>query len=245
MRHAGEQSRNAGFTLVEALVSTVLMGFIVATLVTITAQWLPNWNVGFTRLQHVQMLATGLDRLSDDLASALFVSVGPEDSPPLFNGQDSSVTFVRTTLTPNAVDGLQVVRIAEVNDDAGLALVRSTSTLPIGAGQTSVSDTLSFIDPVVVIGPPYRVSFSYAGSDRLWRDGWQNQLILPRAVRIQIRNALTSELLAATTSILVRAELPARCTWTANITNCGVVSTSAARPAPPVSLGDDINRGGL
>jgi general secretion pathway protein J len=239
-----KQSREAGFTLVEALVSTVIMTFILATLATITSQWLPAWNHGFTQLLRTQMLATSLDRLSDDLASALFVSVGPADSPPLFDGEESSVTFVRSTLTPNADHGVQVVRIAEVSDDAGLSLVRSTATLPIGAGQASIGDTLSFVEPVVVISSLYRVSFSYASSDRLWRDKWQNQLVLPRAIRIQIRDAATSELLTATTVTRIYAELPVRCTWTGNVTNCGVASSRAAGVAPSASLEDAVDGGG-
>src|SRR5271155_2597997 len=108
---AAAQSRNAGFTLVEALVATLLMSVILAALATVTAQWLPSWNRGFTRLQGVQLLAVGLDRLTDDLSAAQFISVGPGNGPPLFDGDDLSVIFVRTTLAPSADAGLQVVRI--------------------------------------------------------------------------------------------------------------------------------------
>ena len=41
------RSRIAGFTLVEAMVATALMGMILAAIATVTAQWLPNWNRGF------------------------------------------------------------------------------------------------------------------------------------------------------------------------------------------------------
>jgi general secretion pathway protein J len=50
----------AGFTLVEVLMATALMGAILAALATVTAQWLPNWNRGFARVQRTENLALGL-----------------------------------------------------------------------------------------------------------------------------------------------------------------------------------------
>jgi general secretion pathway protein J len=231
------QSRTGGFTLVEALVATLLMSIILAALGTVTAQWLPSWNRGFTRLQRDRLLATELDRLTDDLAAAQFISVGPGNSPPLFDGDDLSVTFVRTTLAANADAGLQVVRIRETNNEDGPALARSTAPLPMGTRQAADVDAFDFADSVVVIRSPYRVSFSYAGPDRLWRDRWQNQRVLPRAIRVQVRDNTTLALLAATTSTLVYAELPASCTWTGIATNC-VITGSAA---PSIPLGDTTN----
>lgn len=232
MRRAARRSRTAGFTLVEALVATLLMGIILAALAMVTAQWLPSWNRGFTRLQGLELLSTGLDRLTDDLAAAQFISIGAGNDPPLFDGDDLSVTFIRTTLAPNAGAGLQVVRIAETSDDGAPALVRSTAPLPVGNGQAAGADTLNFANPVVVIRAPYRVSFSYAGPDRLWRDDWHNQLTLPRAIRIQIRDNATSTLLAATTSTLVYTELPASCTWTGVASNCPMAGARGLPGAP-------------
>jgi general secretion pathway protein J len=214
------QSHIAGFTLVEALAAILLMGIILAGLGTVTAQWLPSWNRSLRQLQRDRLLATEFDRLTDDLAAAQFISVGFGDSPPLFDGDDASVTFVRTTLAVGAEAGLQVVRIREIKSKNGPELVRNTAPLPMGKGQAGGVDAFNFADPVVVIHSPYRVSFSYAGPDRLWRDTWQNQRALPRAIRVQARDGTTSALLAATTSTLVHAELPASCTWTGIGANC-------------------------
>jgi general secretion pathway protein J len=231
------QSRTGGFTLIEALVATLLMGIILAALGTVTAQWLPSWNRSFTGLQRVRLLATELDRLTEDLAAAQFISVGPDNRPPLFNGDHSSVTFVRTTLAANADAGLQMVQIRETNNEGRPALVRSTAPLLKGAGQAADVGGFDFADPVVVIRSPYRVSFSYAGPDRVWRDGWQNQLVLPRAIRVQVRDSTNLALLAATTSTLIYTELPARCTWTGIATNCMI--TASATPSVP--FGDAAN----
>ena len=113
MTSAADGSRNAGFTLLEALVATVLMGFILAALATVTGQWVPSWNRGLAGLQRTQLAAEGLDRLTDDLAEAEFITAGPANSPPLFDGSELSVIFARATLAPNGGPGIEVVRLAE------------------------------------------------------------------------------------------------------------------------------------
>src|SRR5437868_14517203 len=97
---------SAGFTLIETLIATALMGAILAALATVTAQWLPNWNRGFARVQRSEQLGLGLERLIADLAAAEFVSPGRGTVTPLFDGAEQSVTLVRTAIGPNARAGL-------------------------------------------------------------------------------------------------------------------------------------------
>ena len=67
---------------------------------------------------------------------------------------------------------------------------------------------------------PFRVSFRYAGADRLWRDTWRDQEMLPHAVRVQLRDSVTSTVLAFSTATLVHAELPARCAFAKTVVEC-------------------------
>jgi general secretion pathway protein J len=225
MKRIPRSAQNAGFTLIEALVATLLMAFILGALATVTAQWLGNWDRGFIHAQRVELLAAGLDRVVADLAAAEVVSPGGANDPPLFDGGELAVTFVRTALGPNTSTGLEVVRIAEAADGRGLALVRSTTPFaPSAAGARG--DRLMFANPIVMIRAPYRLSFSYAGADHTWRESWHGQKQLPRAVRVLVRDAATSRTLAASTSTLVHAEIPARCTWP-TITECPGVTALA------------------
>jgi general secretion pathway protein J len=224
MKQASGSSRSSGFTLIEAMAATLLMSFILFALAAVTGQWLPNWDRGLLQLQRANLLAVGLDRLTDDIAAAEYISAGSGQQAlsekPIFDGDELAITFVRSTLAPNDSSGLQVVRIAEISDHDRVVLVRSTAALPIGAGASGAIDDLLFADPVVLIGEPFRVSFSYAGLDREWRDTWQHQAHLPRAVRVQLRDAATSMLLAESTSTMVHAELPAYCAWPKNAIQC-------------------------
>ena len=223
-------SGNAGFTLIEALLAMLLMGVIMAALATVTAQWLPSWDRGVVRLQRVEALAVGLDRLVGDVAAAQIVSAGGRDAPPLFDGDALSVVFVRSVLNPNADSGLEVVRIAETSDERSAVLVRSTAPFTPNIAMVGGADAILFANPVAMIRAPYTVTFSYAGSDRIWRDSWHQQTVLPRAVRMRLRDVATSETLAVSTSTLIHAEVSARCVSASAIGQCPeLAGLSAAR----------------
>jgi hypothetical protein len=92
-------------------------------------------------------------------------------------------------------------------------VVRSTATFDPTVGDPS---ELNFANPVVVLRGPFRVAFSYAGPDRVWQDSWRGKPQLPRAIRLQVRDAATSRILTASTATLVHAELSARCAMMLN-----------------------------
>src|SRR5919206_1566841 len=197
----------AGFTLVEALLATALMGAILAAIATVTAQWLPNWNRGFIRVQGTEVLAAGLERIVADLAAAQFVTAGANIRQPVFDGTELSVTFLRTAIGPNTRPGLELVRIMETGGANGLATVRTHARfLPVGRDGASVQPAPA--NPVVLVRAPYRVTFSYAGPDRVWRNVWRGEPELPKAIRVHLRDATTDRTLTVSTATLVHAEMP-------------------------------------
>ena len=220
------RSRIAGFTLVEAMVATALMGMILAAIATVTAQWLPNWNRGFERVQRVELLAVGIERIVADLSAAEFITAGTASRVPVFDGTELSVTFLRTAIGPNTRPGLELVRIAETAGERGLMTVRTRARfLPIGRDGVDVQPAPT--DPVVLVRAPYRVTFSYAGVDRVWRNVWRGQGELPKAIRVQLRDAATDRTLAASTATIVNADMPADCVLSEVIADC------LNRPAAP------------
>ena len=207
--HSGRntQTADSGFTLIEAIVATALMGVILAALASITGQWLPNWNRGIARAQRSELVSIALDRLVADLGATEFVSPNRDTKAPLFDGTEFSVIFVRSALGPNPRPGLEIVRIAEAADKNGRALVRSIkSFMPMASvGQ------LKFANPVVLLRAPYRVSFSYAGRDGIWKNTWQNADELPMAIRVTVRDATSNRTLSLSTTALIHIDMPAAC----------------------------------
>ena len=195
-----------GFSLVEVLAATVLMGAILAGLATVTGQWLPNWNRGFAAAQRTESLALGLERIADDIASAEFIPAGAAGTPPVFIGTDRSVIFVRTLVGPGNAPGLELVRIAEVEAD-GASLVRSRAPyIPATSGQRREPN---WSDPVVLVRPPHRVSFAFSAADRIWQATWKDAKRLPQAVRIIVSARGQTQSFSTTTR--VHTELPAAC----------------------------------
>jgi general secretion pathway protein J len=219
------RSGEAGFTLIEMLIATTLMGLILATLATVTAQWLPNWNRGMTRLQRDEHFSFALGRIVADLSVAELVPPGNAAHGALFDGAELGVTFVRTAVGPNSHPGLEVVRFRETADADGPELIREHALYtPSDAGAL-----LRFADPVVLIGAPFRVTFAYAGPDGVWRPTWHDPVRLPPSVRITVRNGITQQMLAVSTAALVHIDTPAECAQAGNVNQCLLQIAQQAR----------------
>jgi general secretion pathway protein J len=234
MRPATFSRGDAGFTLVEALVAVLLTSMIMAALAAVTAQWMPGWERGIGRLQRIDTLAAGLDRLTGDIAAAEIVSAKGDKAPPLFDGRELSLVFVRPTLNPNSTGGLEIVRLAQTSDERGPVLVRSTKPFAPGAGDT---DAIAFANPVAMLRGPYSISFSYAGFDRIWHDTWRQQPILPRAVRVRLRDLATLTTLAISTTATIYAEVSPGCVLAATTGQCPEL---AQAPVTGASVGSGV-----
>jgi general secretion pathway protein J len=228
-----DRSPVAGFSLVEALVAMALMGLVLTGLALVTAQWLPNWQRGLTRVQQSELLALAIDRIVADLAAAEFVPANIESKRPLFEGSELSVTFVRSALGPNARPGLEIVRLSEASNPRP-ALVRSTALF---APRPPDAAPPRFADPIALVSSLYRVSFSYAGRDGVWRSDWIDAEELPRAIRLVVRDAATSRTLGASTATVIHTELPMECVTEESRRGCSNSAAAkdgdAAKTPPP------------
>jgi general secretion pathway protein J len=206
----------AGFTLIEVLMATLLMTVILAALATVTAQWLPNWNRGMARVQRAERLAIGLERIAADLSVAEMIPINAEAKSPLFEGAELSVTFVRTAVGPNARPGLEIIRLIEKADNQGLALVRERAPF----APMPVDAQVRFADQVVLIRSSFRVSFSYAGPDQIWQKEWRGKTLLPDMIRIAVRDVASGRVLAVSSATIVHVNAPAECARAKNPVQC-------------------------
>jgi general secretion pathway protein J len=234
-REIRRDRRAAGFTLFEALVSVALMSAIVVSLSAVAGQWLPNWHRGFGRVQRLETLDVGLQRLAADLAAAEFVTPNSVSKGPIFLGDEKTVTFVRISNAPGAARHLEFVRLAETVDERGFALVRSHAPFKPLDPDRPIDAQLYFADPVVLIRAPFRVSFAFAGADRLWRGSWNDSVLLPSAARIQVRDAPTDKVLAVSTATLLHVDVPAECVTQKSVQQCieGIQGQASAQPPKP------------
>lgn len=201
----------AGFTLIETLVALLLMGLVLSSLATLTAQWLPNWHRGLDRIQRSERIGVALERIADDLAAAEFVPVRRGSQELRFDGSELSVTFVRTSAGPNSGPGLDEVRIGETAERQEFLTVRSRAALEPLPDGTSLSEQRRFGDPVVLLRAPYRLTFAYAGEDQLWKPRWQNAKKLPALIRLTVRDAASQRELSISTVVRLHVQIPASC----------------------------------
>ena len=206
----------AGFTLIEVLLATLLMTVILAALATVTAQWLPNWNRGMARVQRAERLAIGLDRIVADLSVAEMVPVNGDAKAPLFEGSELAVTFLRTAVGPIARPGLEIIRLVEKADSQGLAMVRERAPF----APMPSDGQIRFVDQVVLIRAPFRVTFAYAGPDQVWQPDWRGQRQLPDMVRVTVRDSTTGQVLAVSRAATVHVNAATECVRAKNVTAC-------------------------
>jgi general secretion pathway protein J len=211
-----QRNSEAGFTLIEALVALALTGLVLSALATLTAQFLPNWNRGIDRIQHSELIGISMQRIAADLAAAEFIPAGGDDKnekkkkKPLFEGTPLSVTFVRTAIGPNAGIGLDVVRIGETTDRGRLVTVRTrTGFTPLPQGVLPSEQQRRLSDPVVLLRAPLRLSFAYAGPDKVFHDDWHDADKLPVAIRLTVRDTASEHVLAVSTVTPVHVDTPA------------------------------------
>jgi general secretion pathway protein J len=200
-----------GFTLIETLVALALTGLVLSALATITAQWLPNWNRGIDRIQRSEVLGIALQRIGADLAAAEYVPANSDSRRPLFDGSELAVMFVRTALGPNAGPGLDVVRVGETTDGGGLVTVRSQAPFRPLPPASSLSEQIHFGSPVVLLRAPFRLSFAYAGPDRIWKSNWHQSDKLPALIRLTVRGAASEKILGVSTVTPVHVQAPSDC----------------------------------
>src|SRR5271167_396137 len=207
---AKRRTGESGFTLIETLVALALMGLVLSALANLTAQWLPNWNRGFERIQRTELIGIALQRIGADLASAEYVPANRGERRPIFDGSELSVTFVRTALGPNAGPGLDLVQVGETTEQQDFVTVRSRAPfrpLPLGS---SLSEQLHFGERVLLLRSPFRLSFAYAGHDRVWKGSWHDADKLPAAIKLTIRDAASERILAISTVTPVHVDAPAQ-----------------------------------
>ncbi len=238
-RRAGE----GGFTLIEAIVALALMSLVLYALANITAQWLPNWNRGVGRVQRAEAIGIALQRIASDVAAAEYVPANRETRHPLFDGSELSITFVRTAVGPNVGPGLDIVHFGEARDHREFVTVRSRARfapLPIGS---SLSEHVHLGDPVVLLRAPFRLSFAYAGTDRVWKSTWREADSLPAMIRLTVRDAASERVLSLSTIASIHAQVPPDCMRPDG--NCGDKDKAkTAEPGNVALAGSSSGQGG-
>ena len=132
------------------------------------------------------------------------------------SSSELAVTFVRTAIGPNIRPGLEIIRLIEKADDQGLAMVRERASFAPMPSDAQIR----FADQVVLIRSPFRVTFSYAGADRVWQPTWRGQMQLPELIRIAVRDSASGQVLSVSSAAIVHVSAPAECARAKSAATC-------------------------
>lgn len=233
-RRTGDDAHpSAGFSLVEGLAALALTGLTMAGVASLTAQWIPGWNRGVHKVQQADLFGVALERIVSDISAAQFITPEASSNAPFFDGAANALTFVRPSLNPSELPGLEVVRFKPFADERGAGLLRQRARFTPLPPSVTPGAELAFTESVVVLRTDAAFSFSYAGRDGVWRQRWADSKALPRRVRIDVVDRAAGAVLPVSTTALVRVNVPPRCAVATSYRQCigpGALGTEPERP---------------
>jgi prepilin-type N-terminal cleavage/methylation domain-containing protein len=209
-----------GFTLVEVLAALAIASVIImasAALIRNVALFFDRGTRGVTEAERL-MLA--VERLAGDFGSARFVWRRTEDGAvAAFAAEQAtsewpaSITFVgagRAVSTPRVDDDL--INLIVEQEGEVRRLVRRRATWP---GPRARFEDVTLQDPVVLIEGKVNISFVFGRvtpeGALAWYASWAGERVLPRYVRLILRDRATGADLLGEADFLVRANAPAAC----------------------------------
>jgi general secretion pathway protein J len=89
--------------------------------------------------------------------------------------------------------------------------VRSRASFRPLPPASSLSEQIHFGDPVVLLRAPFRLSFAYAGPDRIWKGDWRQSDRLPTLIRLTVRDGASGLVLSVSTVTPVHVQVPSDC----------------------------------
>jgi prepilin-type N-terminal cleavage/methylation domain-containing protein len=208
-----------GFTLVEVLAAFAIASVIIiasAALIRNVALYFDRGARGATEAERL-MLAVG--RLSGDFGSARFVptrmvnGVAIAFAAEQANGErPASVAFVGAGGVGSGVQDDELVRLTIEKDGDIRRLVRRRAIWP---GPRTPFDDITPQDPVVLLEGNLDMSFVFGrispDGALTWYASWAGERVLPRYVRLIVRDRATGADLLGEAAFVVHANAPAAC----------------------------------
>jgi general secretion pathway protein J len=220
-----ENNRQAGFTLLETILSLALTALIVGMIATMARQWLINWNRGADKIEQIEAVTLAENRLVLDLERALAFPFHPENPNPSFLGSSNDVIVVSEPTQRDGTDRLMIVRYqsnAEHGIRRSIALYDHALAL----------DAVTFSEPVTLLPAPYQMTLSYRDREGRDHSDWHDKA-MPDRMTIAI--SLPDGRSLHTQSIAMRTKISAYCARVQTTKDCDATMQSGKMPAaqPP------------
>jgi general secretion pathway protein J len=207
-----------GFTLLELLAALAIGSVIMAAVGALVRIVALNFDRGTRTVNEGERLILAIERLAADIGGARFVTMAGAGTPTVaFVGDAGSdneppkLVFVGLGGVSSNRKGEEVVALTVEQDGDVARLVRRSA--PWFGPRTRLEDvTLS--DPVTLLEGNLLISFSFGRMGDgvvAWSDAWKSQPVLPRFVRLGLRDRATGVDVIAATDFVIRADASGGC----------------------------------
>jgi prepilin-type N-terminal cleavage/methylation domain-containing protein len=220
-----------GFTLVEVLAALAIASVIIIASAALTRNVAFYFDRGTRGATEAERLMLAIGRLAGDFGSARFVPRRTADGAAIaFAAEPASVVFVGAGGVASRSSDDELVSLTVEQDGDLRRLVRRRATWP---GQRARFEDVTPQDPVVLIEGKLDMSFAFgrtAPDGKLaWYSSWTGESVLPRYVRLTLRDRSTGTDLLGEAAFVVRADAPPAC----GRTEAALACLSVAPTLPP------------
>jgi prepilin-type N-terminal cleavage/methylation domain-containing protein len=206
-------SREQGFSLIELLAALAIASVILAAVGALVRNVALNFDRGTRAVSDGERLILAIERLAADFGSARFVMTPGGGSPvAAFIGEAARVIFVGPGGVSPKQKGEEVVGLTvEQEDDVARLVRRSAAWL----GPRTQLEDIPLGDPVILLEGKLLISFDFGhlndGGALAFSDGWKGEPVLPRVVRLGLRDRATGADVIAATDFVIRADTSGGC----------------------------------
>ncbi len=179
--------RQAGFTLVEAVVAIILLGLLCLALTAGLRFGMDAWARGSAHSDQLSrtLAVQGLIRDTVEQAYPYFLSTDPTRPAIDFEGTGESLVLLAPAPIALAVAGRSRFRLS-------VARRKGLSDLVMTAQPELAAEVPSAIEQKTLLAGAASIAFAYFGKSRSeaaprWHNLWTGQAALPRLLRIQVR----------------------------------------------------------
>jgi len=239
------RARRGGFTLVEAVAALAIASVIILATAGLIHNVALHFDRGTRGVQEAERIVLAIDRLGDDFGAARFVARSSAAGQAVAflaergsaNGP-AKVTFVSAAGIGGGAATDEVVVLTLESDGDLVRLVRRRAPW---LGPRTNFETLNPGDPVTLLEGRFDISFVFgrvtSNGALSWQEDWVRETVLPRFVRLVLRDRETRSDLLAEADLVVHADAPARCTGNraANCLNVAPGQAPAQTPPPQPS----------
>jgi prepilin-type N-terminal cleavage/methylation domain-containing protein len=224
-----------GFTLLELLAALAIGAVIMAAVAALVRNVALNFDRGTRTVNEGEHLLLAVERLAADIGGARFVTVaGASTATVAFFGEvagdggSGKLVFVGPGGISSSREGEEVVGLTVEQDGDVARLVRRRAPWP--GPRTRLEDVM-LGDPVTLLEGNLLIEFNFGRlSDGVvaWTDAWKSQPVLPRFVRLGLRNRATGVDVIAPIDFVIRADASGGC-GQANGSGCLSADTKARK----------------